>query len=98
MINEKMSNEAPNAPLRRAAVIFSFLRNINHYLGKQLQPNKVEKRGNMLYEDCRFDEYKVFICNCTIKQPCTCRSVITTKKLKCKVADWFRKNRILGKS
>ena len=80
MSNEKIFNEA-------GVVIFSFLRNINHYLGKQLQPNKVEERGNMLYEDCRFDEYKVLICNCTIKQPCTCRSVITTKKLKCKVAD-----------
>lgn len=91
---EKPSKNNETAQLGIGAVIFSFLRNINHYLGRQLQPNKVEERGNMLYEDCRFDEYKVLICNCTIKQPCTCRSVITTKKLKCKVANWLSKNGI----
>jgi hypothetical protein len=91
---DKTSNLPQKPPLQQTAVIFSFLRNINHYLGLKLQPAKREIKGNMWYYDCTKDDYKVLICNCTIKQPCRCVSVITTKKLKCKVADWFRKNGI----
>ena len=89
-----MENNAEIKQLNIGAVILSFLRNINHYLGKQLQPNKVEERGNMLYEDCTKDDYKVLFCNCTIKQPCHCVSVITTKRLKGKLRYWLSKNGI----
>lgn len=87
-MSDKILNKAACQDLRIGAFI-SFLQSINHYLGRKLQPNKVEKRGNMLYEDCRFDEYKVLFCNCTIKQPCACRSVIPMKKLKSQFSHWL---------
>ena len=69
----------------------SLLQKINNYIGIKFgKPNPViSETENLRIVDGRFEKYKVFICVCSSKVPCHCRSIIPLKKWRGNIRVWM---------